>query len=112
MKNPGVRISKHNFSTVFSEAWVQAMTPKNILAGFYKTGIYPPDRNSIKLPGESAPSLAQKTGIAYIPLYTPAKQRISHPGIENVTLQKKMILKCVMKKVAVTIWVAGDTNSG
>ena len=84
--NPGMRISKHNFSTVFSEAWVQALTPKNILAGFHTTGIYPPDRNSIKLPG---PSLAQKTGIAYIPLYTPAKRRVSHPGIENVTFTEE-----------------------
>ena len=89
VKNPGVRISKHNFSSVFGEAWIQAMTPKNILAGFHTTGIYPPDRNAIKLPGESVPSLALKTGIAYIPLYTPAKRRVSHPGIRNVTFTEE-----------------------
>ena len=72
-----MQVNKLNFSALFSEAWVQALTPKNILSGFHTTGVYPPDRSAIKLPGEKTLDLAQKTGIAYIPLYTPAKRRIS-----------------------------------
>ncbi len=77
LKHPGMRVSKLNFSSLFSEAWVRALTPRNILSGFRTTGVYPPDRNALQLPGETVLDLAQKTGIAYIPLYTPAKRRIS-----------------------------------
>lgn len=89
VKNPGKRISKENFSSIFSEVWIQTMTPKNILSGFHTTGIYPPDRNAITLPFESAPNLAQETDIAYIPLYTPAKRRVSNQGIVNVTFTEE-----------------------
>ena len=77
VKNPGVHVTKHNFSSVFSEAWIQALTPKNIVSGFRTTGVYPPDRNAITLPSDVKQALAQKAGIAYIPLYTPAKRRIT-----------------------------------
>ena len=77
VKNPGMQVTKLNFSSLFSEAWVQALTPRNIMSGFRTTGVYPPDRNAIKTPSEVMPCLAQKTGIAYIPLYTRAKRRIS-----------------------------------
>lgn len=77
VKHPGMRVAKHNFSSLFSEAWVQALTPRNIISGFRTTGVYPPDRKAIKLPSEEMPNLAQQTGIAYIPLYTPAKRRVS-----------------------------------
>ena len=76
VKHPGAWVTKLNFS-LFSEAWVHAMSPRNITAGFRTTGVYPLDRSAIKLPGEKTLDLAEKTGIAYIPLYTPAKHRIS-----------------------------------
>ena len=53
------------------------MTPKNILSGFHTTGVYPPNRSAITLPVEKVHNLASDTGIAYIPLYTPIKRRIS-----------------------------------
>lgn len=77
VKNPGTQVTKHNFSALFSEAWVQAMSPRNILSGFRTTGVYPPDRSAITLPSEEVPKLATSSGIAYIPLYTPVKRRIS-----------------------------------
>ena len=77
VKNPGVVVNRYNFSVLFSEAWVQAMTPRNILSGFRTTGIFPFNRDSIKLPTDPALSLSIETGISYIPLYTPVKRRIS-----------------------------------
>ena len=79
VKNPGTPVTKHNFSALFSDAWVQAMTPKNILSGFHTTGVYPPNRKAITLPGDDDKprNLASDTGIAYIPLYTPVKRQIS-----------------------------------
>lgn len=33
-RNPGMMITKFNFSRVFSEAWLKALTPGNIMTGF------------------------------------------------------------------------------
>ena len=76
--NPGVSIGKHNFSSLLSKAWLQSMSPKNAIAGFKTTGVYPPNRNAIKLV-EDTPTLSGKHGIAYIPLYTLAKRKVSQP---------------------------------
>ena len=45
-----------------------------IIPGLHVT--YPPDSEAIKLPGENPPNLAEKVGIAYIPLYTPTKRLV------------------------------------
>ena len=76
VEHPGARITKHNFSVVFSEAWILAVTPKNIMSGFQTTGVWPPNRNAIILPTDPS-NLAAKSGVAYIPLFTPAKRRLS-----------------------------------
>ena len=47
--HPGVIISKFNFSRLFSEAWMRALTPSNIIAGFRKCGIHPFNRQAIPL---------------------------------------------------------------
>ena len=50
------------------------MTMSNVLRGFRVTGVYPVNRNVVKIPAEpSKPSLSESTGIAYIPLYSPAR---------------------------------------
>ena len=71
-QNPGRVITRYDFSPLFSEAWIEAMTPKNILAGFRITGIHPLNRHAFD-PDHKKPSLAEKTGLRYIPLYTPSK---------------------------------------
>ena len=47
--HPGMVISKLNFSKLFAEAWLRAVTPANIIAGFRKCGIYPFNRNAIPI---------------------------------------------------------------
>ena len=71
-QNPGRVITRYDFSPLFSEAWIEAMTPKNILAGFRITGVHPLNRHVLD-PDHKKPSLAEKTGLRYIPLYTPSK---------------------------------------
>ena len=71
-RNPGRVITRYDFSPLFSEAWIEAMTPKNILAGFRVTGVHPLNRRALDL-DHKKPSLAEKTGLRYIPLYTPSK---------------------------------------
>ena len=46
-KNPGLVISKFNFCSIFSDAWLKAITPSNVIAGFRKAGIFPMDREKI-----------------------------------------------------------------
>ena len=43
-------ISKLNFTELFAKAWLQALTPANIVAGFRTCGIYPFNRNAISFP--------------------------------------------------------------
>ena len=58
------------------------MTPNNIIAGFNVTGVYPFNRHRVDVPEQvvqqkrsfNPESLAEKTGLAYIPLYSPAKR--------------------------------------
>ena len=51
-KHPGMVISKLNFTELFAKAWLQALTPANIVAGFRSCGIYPFNRNAILFPDD------------------------------------------------------------
>ena len=80
-QNPGRVVSIYDFSALLSEAWSQSMTVKNITSGFKVTGIYPVDRCAEQVP-EQIPSfrpeiLAEKSGLAYTPLYSPVSSRFS-----------------------------------
>lgn len=56
---------------------MESMTCANIVAGFRVTGVFPINRNVVKLPGESAAAkILEKCDLPYIPLFTPAKRRI------------------------------------
>ena len=51
------------------------MTMTNITSGFNMTGAYPVNRDAVHVPRSSGPqqSLPEATGLAYIPLYSPAE---------------------------------------
>ena len=76
-ENPGKRVTRFNFSQLFSLAWMKSMTMKNIVGGFRVTGVYSVNRSVIEKSKEPSaitkPSLSEATGLAYIPLYSPAK---------------------------------------
>ena len=73
--NPGKVVTRQVFSQIFSKAWFRGMTPKNVIAGFKATGVFPLDRSAIHIPGEEyecdSPIAAGKS-ITYLPLYSPA----------------------------------------
>ena len=79
VQNPGRVVTHYDFCHLFSQAWFKAMTMKNIVSGFRVTGICPFDRKAIRIPEEyksfKPESLPEKTGLAYIPLYSPAHGR-------------------------------------
>ena len=73
--NPGKVINHYNFGAIFSRAWSKAMTPSNIMAGFKVTGVYPLNRYAV-LPCDKVPmSLTERTGLKFIPFYTPTRSR-------------------------------------
>ena len=75
-ENPGKIVTRFTFSQLFNEAWTKAMTIQNISAGFRSTGIYPLNRNALlPPPQEEENSLAERTGLKFIPLYSPMKRK-------------------------------------
>ena len=86
-----MRITKVHFSSVFSEAWIQALTPKNIMAGFRTTGRFPFNRNAIELPGDAVQNLSEITGIAFIPPYSPAKRCIPPQNVSTDKVEDSML---------------------
>ena len=52
-KNPNKVITKFTFSSLFHKAWLQAMTPANLIAGFKKAGVYPLNRQAIPVVNEN-----------------------------------------------------------
>ena len=93
-ENPGKKVNRFNYSRLFSKAWMKSMTISNILGGFRVTGVYPVNRNVVKIPAEpSKPSLTESTGLAYIPLCSPARtpahaRRYGDTNFTSVELEK------------------------
>ena len=76
LSHPDKVVTRFQFSSLFGQAWAQAMTPQNIMAGFKVTGVYPVDRYKVlpKSPPKP-PTLCERTGLKFIPLLTPLHNR-------------------------------------
>lgn len=81
-KNPGQIISRYDFNDIFRDVWMHGKSMQNIISAFKTIGVYPFSRKVIKevastklsfFEPESRPS---KSGLAYIPLYSPARPHI------------------------------------
>ena len=46
-QNPGKVVTKFNFNSLFSKAWLSAVVPANIVAGFRTCGVYPFSRSAV-----------------------------------------------------------------
>lgn len=97
-KNPGRVVTRLDFSQLFAKAWYKAMAAQNIIGNFKVTGVYPFNRQVIyNAPGMETKekytmfkpeALAKRTGLAYIPLYSPsAKPKLQ--SSTSVPLQEK-----------------------
>ena len=78
-KNPGRYVTEYDIIPLFSKVWYHTMTIPNIMSAFCTTGVYPFDRNAIEVidstPHINNPiSLTKRTGLAFIPLYSPASK--------------------------------------
>ena len=71
-------VNRYDFCSLFSQAWVNAMIMKNIIAGFRKCRVYPFNRAAIVPPEEDYSTLKPKAvpeivGLNYVPVYTPVQ---------------------------------------
>ena len=76
--NNGREVTIYDFSGVFSEAWSKAMSINNVTAGFKVAGVFPFNRNAVKLQSEkfkkfNPQPLSETSGIKYNPLYSPSR---------------------------------------
>ena len=82
--NPGRVVTRIQFSLLFNRAWKEAITMDNLVSGFRFCGVYPFNRDAQrpKSPSENfnPSSLAEKTGLKYIPLYSPARPSRESPS--------------------------------
>ena len=86
-ENPGRTVTQYDFSKLFAAAWYKAFTMTNIISSFRVTGVCPFNRSVIKIYTENDDEndftsfrrndLAQRTGLAYVPLYTPTRGQSS-----------------------------------
>ena len=79
--HPGKVVTIYQFSELFASAFIKAFTFRNITSSFRVTGVFPPNRKAISIPGDTetlrctpTASIAEKNGIEYLPFHTPRKK--------------------------------------
>ena len=50
--NPGKIITRFNFNSLFSQAWLRAVNPANIIGGFKRGGVCPYDPTAVCITGD------------------------------------------------------------
>ena len=71
--NPGMVVTRYQFSQLLNKAWMQSMNISIIISGFKVTGIYPTDRQALlKLISDSYSDMREESGLAFIPLIHPS----------------------------------------
>ena len=67
--NPGMVVTRYQFSRLFSQGWMQSITISNITSGFKITGMYPTDSQAIlKIDTRFTLLHSRKSGLSFIPL--------------------------------------------
>ena len=76
-ENPGKTVTRYQFSALLHKAWMRSMTIANITSGFRVTGIYPFNREVFSFLDDHSEetTLSKDSGLAFIPLYSPASKR-------------------------------------
>ena len=87
--HPDRVITRYQFSELFGRASMRGMSMQNIVGGFRTTGVYPFNRSALSLPKESKRvSLAERTGLQFIPLYSPARQKRAQVPVVSFSIEE------------------------
>ena len=107
----GCAVTKAEFSQLFCKAWKKSMTLSNIATSFEQTGIYPFNPYAVYIPGDMVmtpppkKTLAEETGMAYIPLISPA------PTHNHQALPRGQTSESSRTSLPVTALVLSSMNS-
>ena len=78
-------------------AWYKAFGQENIIKSFKATGICPFNHGAVHLSSNDdefssfKPSnLAERTGLAYIPLYSPARRSVAHSSDDHILVEQSI----------------------
>ena len=104
-------ITRFQFSELFSKAWKKGMTANNIKAGFRTTGIYPYNPEAViqRKAASPPPSLCQRTGLKYIPFFSPATprhRRVRCTSPDSSLVAQESVSSCVSSSV-----MSDDSNT-
>ena len=77
-QNPGQVVHQYVFSRLLNTAWFDAMTMRNIIAGFRTTGIFSINRDALEKKVPESQLISEKTEISYIPYPCSLHQSGSH----------------------------------
>lgn len=90
----GKKVTRFQFSQLFSKAWFKAMTPTNIIAGFRACGVCPLDPSVFEVPTKDEDadnSASSEYGLPFIPFLTPVKKVAAK---EKVTKEEDVDDRC------------------
>ncbi len=59
--HPGKVVTVYQFSELFASAFTEAFTPRNIVSSFRVSGVFPPNRKAIPIPGIQEVNKCQST---------------------------------------------------
>lgn len=76
VENPGKKVTRFQFSQLFSKAWFKAMTPTNIIAGFRACGVCPLDASVFEVSTKDD-VVKSCGGLQFIPFLTPVKKKVA-----------------------------------
>ena len=89
--NPGMVVTRYQFSQLFNKAWMRSMNISNIISGFKVTRIYPTDRQALlKLIPDSYSDMQEESGLAFIPLISPSVKSKSSKTIEATNQEEQL----------------------
>ena len=82
-------VTRYDFSSLFAEAWGNAMTMKNIMSGFKVCGICPYSREA-QIKPEATTSFRPEelpllSGLKFIPMYSPARNESIYVRVNTST---------------------------
>ena len=80
--NEGCTVTQYDFSQLFAETWFKAMTMKNSTAGFKTTGVFPFNKQAVKLL-EDKPTvpLTETSSLPFVPLFNPSQPASIKPKL-------------------------------
>jgi len=91
-QNPGKVVTKFNFNSLFSKAWLSAVVPANIVAGFRTCGVYPFSSSAVN-PSPSAQKDAGSSLTSQVTESPPPTEDDAHSSHEDLFREEEELFR-------------------